>query len=566
MRCKQTFTSVLKNLSIEVYEIRNIGDLLMLDLQERRRIDVIQKYQILDTPPEQTYDNLVHLASEICRTPMSFVTIVDKNRQWYKAKKGIEIQESELSFCSYTILEPSLFIIEDTHNDPRFANSPYVIGGPKIRFYAGVALRNKENISFGTLCVLDTSPRKIEKSQMEALKILAEQVMTLLELRRVASELEEKKENLRIALDSGKMGSLQIDLDELRISADESFSKLTGMNVSLKNEKFNIISAHLKGCDVFLNDLKKAALEQIELNSVFLAEPVKSAPLWIQARGKILVSASGKRIFTGVWIDVSAQKQKETTIEKQRQLIAHQFKMASIGEMAGGVSHEINNPLSIVLGRIAQAKMNIEENFSRGEVLNYLTKAENAANRISQTIKSLRDFSGDSFDEAQQIVSVQAIVKNVLELCAAKLDTKGVVVSLPELRPSLEIECRKRQIAQVLFQLLSNAYEALKNVAEKKIWIVVEEQSDRVLIKVSNSGPKIDTDIREKMENPFFSTSDTKQGLGLSICRGLVESHGGKFYLDGKSHFTSFVFELFKKLPKENASLINTQKLVSNQF
>lgn len=167
---------------------------------ERERIRELESYSILDTLPEADYDGLTRIASQICGTPISLITLLDNKRQWFKSHHGLEVSETpkEQAFCAYAIRNPDeLYIVEDARKDELFKTNPLVTGAPNIVFYAGVPLKTKKGYPLGTLCVIDTKPRTLSKQQKESLDALATQVMNLLELRKANMELERKNESLK---------------------------------------------------------------------------------------------------------------------------------------------------------------------------------------------------------------------------------------------------------------------------------------------------------------------------------------------------------------------------------
>lgn len=153
---------------------------------ESKRTEALLDYQVLDTAPEDSFDALTRLAAYICQTPIAAISLTDRKRQWYKSKIGFISQEEprDITFCAYTILQKELLVVQDTLTDERFATNPFVICDPYIRFYAGVPLINLDGLVLGTLCVLDHVPRDFSSEQQEALRIVALQVVTQLELRR----------------------------------------------------------------------------------------------------------------------------------------------------------------------------------------------------------------------------------------------------------------------------------------------------------------------------------------------------------------------------------------------
>jgi GAF domain-containing protein len=162
---------------------------------ERQRLKVLWEYSVLDTMPEEIFDDLTELAAKICEAPVAMITLVDEDRQWFKAKVGVSINETsrDISFCAHAITQPGLFIVPDASRDERFSDNPLVISDPKVRFYAGAPLVSPDGYALGTLCVIDKVPRELRAEQKQALRILARHVVSQLELRRRSKELADAR-------------------------------------------------------------------------------------------------------------------------------------------------------------------------------------------------------------------------------------------------------------------------------------------------------------------------------------------------------------------------------------
>ncbi|MEW6495447.1 MAG: PAS domain S-box protein, partial [Cyanobacteriota bacterium] len=160
---------------------------------EAARLEALCRYNLLDTLPEETFDDFTRLAAQICETPIALMTVVAQNRQWIKSKVGLTITEiaREISFCTHTILQQDVLIIRDTFADKQFTDNPLVIAEPYIRFYAGAPLITAEGYALGTLCVIDYVPRELSSVQLEMLRTLSHQIVRQLELRRKLTQLEE---------------------------------------------------------------------------------------------------------------------------------------------------------------------------------------------------------------------------------------------------------------------------------------------------------------------------------------------------------------------------------------
>lgn len=169
----------------------------------QQRLAALERYDILDTPAEQDFDDLTFLAAFICDTPMASITLLDAKRQWFKSKLGFEMDETpiEHAFCARTIEQRGVFNVADARKDERFARNPFVLGDPHIRFYAGAPLLSDDDVPLGTICVLDSVPKALSSQQQEALAALSRQVINQMEQKRITRDLAralvEKEEALK---------------------------------------------------------------------------------------------------------------------------------------------------------------------------------------------------------------------------------------------------------------------------------------------------------------------------------------------------------------------------------
>jgi GAF domain-containing protein len=160
--------------------------------REAERLKALADYHVLDSAPEDAFDDLAKLAGQICGCPISLITLIDEKRQWFKARVGLEMSETprEESFCAHAILDSmNLMIVPDATHDKRFADNPLVTSNPNIRFYAGAPLLTPGGLPVGSLCVIDRQPRQLAPEQFGALRIIGRQVSHMLELRRVSRAL-----------------------------------------------------------------------------------------------------------------------------------------------------------------------------------------------------------------------------------------------------------------------------------------------------------------------------------------------------------------------------------------
>ena len=183
--------------------------------RDELRVEKLKSYLILDTEAESQFDRLTGLAAAICKTPIALVSLLDDSRQWFKSRIGLDTCETprDISFCQFAIHQDAFFEIEDAHQDERFSENPLVTGPPYVRYYGGQPLITPDNFRIGTICVIDTKPRKLDAGQKESMGVLAHEIVMHLELRiktiqlKKANELENRRAQ-DLLIQSGKLASL----------------------------------------------------------------------------------------------------------------------------------------------------------------------------------------------------------------------------------------------------------------------------------------------------------------------------------------------------------------------
>jgi len=215
------------------YPVRTVP----LPPNELQRLEALCDYQIFDTTPEETFDELTRLAAQICQTPIALISLINGDRQWFKSKVGLTVTETprDIAFCAYTILQKELFIVQDALNDERFASNPLVTSDPNIRFYAGAPLINHDGFALGTLCVIDYVPRELNSEQAEALQTLASQAVTQMDLRCDLTRAIQKRKQVnkelhetRTMLDNAFEGISRLDAQGRYIVVNRVYASTVG--------------------------------------------------------------------------------------------------------------------------------------------------------------------------------------------------------------------------------------------------------------------------------------------------------------------------------------------------
>ncbi len=334
---------------------------------EKQRLLDLKSYQILDTPPEKILDEIAKIASLVCDVPISLITFLDEDRQWFKAKIGLEVPQTkkEDSFCQHALQEPKeVLIVNDSLTDDRFANSPLVTGSPYIRFYAGAPLETPDGNVLGTLCVIDRKPREITENQKKALQLLAKQAMDYLNTRKVVLAQKDK---------------IETDTNKLKKITDNVPGGIFQLKATMEGELFfEFLSSGIKeiisdvdfaesktSLDAFFNQIHSDDLQSFKEN---LNNSIKNST---ELRKEYRVK-SGEDYR---WHLVTAKPEKltdgSTVLYGSFQDITHHVEYEkAMEEIAFDISHVLRRPVATLLG--LTDLISSEKKITKNELLKYV--------------------------------------------------------------------------------------------------------------------------------------------------------------------------------------------------
>jgi PAS domain S-box-containing protein len=298
----------------------------------------------------------------------------------------------------------------------------------------------------------------------------------------------------------------------------------------------------------FFESVRKAMQDRIPTESL---ETFQSS--WFEIR--TYPFSEGVSLF---FRDVTEKKHLEAVLEEQRAKAAMSSKMSTLGEMASGVAHEINNPLMIILTRTEQLNdMASTGRINAALVKQCAEKIHHTVMRISRIVKALRSFGRDGENDPFESATLNTIVEETLELCSEKFAFNRVQLRVTGLDDSVSLQCRPVQVSQILLNLLNNSFDAVRDATRLRwVHLDVRVEDNQIRIRVTDSGNGIIPKIRQKLFQPFYTTKEVGHGtgLGLSISRNIALAHAGSLEYDETNPNTSFVLTLPRKATTQLAA------------
>jgi PAS domain S-box-containing protein len=522
---------------------------------EQARLEVLRSYEVLDTPPEPSFDDITQLAAQLCAAPIALIALIDEERVWLKSRTGTDTFQfpRDAVFCGRAAVHPQLHVVPDTLADPLTAQHPLVVLPPHIRSYAGAPLLTPQGVALGTVCVADVVPRELTAQQLRGLETLARQVVSQLELRRMnllqtrlIEELRTSSERFSVIQHAANDIVWDWDLQTGKVSWNERVTEVLGYPPQEVREDSGWWPSL-----VHPDDRERVA-------EGFRRAVHGGKPLWtdeyrlrrangtyarVLDRGAILRNPAGAptRIL-GTVVDMSER-------EEMRARLALADRMASVGTLAAGVAHEINNPLAYVIANLDFARQELEMAAAShappdgDELSQALREAREGAERVRLIVKDLKTFSRPD-DTRLERVDLRRAIDSAATLAWNEIRHRARLVKA--YGPVPEVLANEARLGQVFLNLLINAAHAIPEGAadrnEIRVSTRVDEQG-RVVAEVSDTGAGIPEEIRPRVLEPFFTTKPLGEGtgLGLSICHGIVLSLGGELQFDtGVGQGTTF--------------------------
>lgn len=544
--------------------------------REAARLKALEEYEILDTPEEQDFEDVVKLASNICNASIGLITFVDDCRQWFKAKVGLEkvgvgVRETakDISFCAHTIHGDNLMEVEDTLKDERFTGNPLVLEGPKIRFYAGVPLITPRGHKLGTLCVLDCQPRTLTKQQQFALEVLAKYIIQLLELRikkknlvlaqkdhkSLKEKMQRQERTLARIQRAARIGMFEFDIavDSLKIS--EGFCDLFGIKPTSQINKTQYLELvhpdDLPGFKNYLNSLQKGTARRFTYD-YRCNKKRKGQHIHIRTIGEVVRNEKAEPMqLIGIKQDITRQKWYEQQLEEQN---AELMKVnEELDNFVYRVSHDLRAPIASLLG-LAEI-IDGEEDINKVHELLLLVKK--TLEKQDKFIKDILDYSRNSRQEIQaEIIDFHKLLEDIFSEYTFVPQYKQVEFGYIVVQDVFFMTDLYR-LRVILNNLISNAFKYLQYHKENAfVKVKVNADAAKAIIEVADNGTGIPANHLPKIFEMFYRATDQQpgSGLGLYIVKETISKLKGEVSIESQQGEGSVFRVSLPNLAKEELS------------
>lgn len=553
-------TTVLNYFRPCIWTFHDMGTRIDDVLLSPARLDELLRLRLLDTPPEEPFDRLTRLAARLLEAPVALLSLIDDHRQFFKSACGLSphwmsIRETPLShsFCKHVVASALPLVVEDARLHPLVRENP-VIKELNVVAYLGIPLTTPKGTTLGSFCVIDSQPRKWNLTDQQTLAELAMSVMSEIALRFAHDEMRTANSNL--LREGMKRETLlqALDRSSTRLRAAQ---RLAGVGSFV----LHVTAAHHghwsdEACRIFATTAAQAPVTvpdfaerlvhpedrqrvatviertmnlqqscQIEYRTSKVGGEVHTLLTAIEPE----INANGDRAALLTVLDISKRIQAEAKLEAYRGELWHVARLATAGEMATVIAHELNQPLaSIAHTAYACERLIANGRIERGEIVEHLASIAGQAKRASKIIGQIRSYVRKQ-PSAPRPLDFNQVVDDILDMLAPLSLKQGIEIKRIRARARLAMVGDEIQLGQLVLNLVRNAFDAVTaNPASQRIVAVAtrrEISRARIVLEVADNGPGIAADGLDAIFEPFFSTRSHGLGMGLPIAKTIAEAH-----------------------------------------
>lgn len=497
----------------------------------------------LEPGRDTVLEEIVALASEICDAPVSLVSIIEGDRQWFKSGVGWDETETprDVSFCGYAILEPDRpLIVTDATTDERFADNPLVTGPPGIHFYAGIPLVTEDGHALGSLCVIDHVPRELGDSQRRNLERLASIASIHLRAERERRALERLAEaELRSAtvIDSSLDAIVSSDADGTIVAWNPAAERIFGFTAeqAVGARLGDLIvppslrESHQHGMSRYLATGEAKILgRRLELSAMHADG--RELPVELT----VVEVSKDPRVYTAHLRDITERREVERLLREQNARLLELSRMRE--ELVATVSHELRTPVTSISSIVELMQDDAELPERSRELLAVVHRSAQRLGRLVNDLLLIAEDEAGGVKIRTELVDAGAIVEDVCALAMPEAARRGLEIRT-RCTVSEPVEADPDRIAQVVGNLLSNAlhFTSEGGVIDVR---VSSAAADSWRIEVQDSGVGVPAGEIEHLFDPFYRASTASEsgargsGLGLPIVKAIVSAHGGTVGVD----------------------------------
>lgn len=501
---------------------------------ERERLAALHRLRVLDTVPEEVFDRIVRLASTILDVPIALVSLVDADRQWFKASVGLGARETsrDVAFCAHTILDDEILVVEDATQDQRFRDNPLVTGQPDIRFYAGAPLIAAGDLRIGTLCAIDRAPRSLSERESTALRDLADMTMAELELRAENATQRDLLEMTRRALDLSHVGVLSFSLPDLSLQVtDEALSVLgyARHEIHAPMNAWTADQVHPRDRDDVQACVQRLAQGRTEVEECFARiRRCDGSYAWFA-----ITLFRGESQLLGTIRDVDAAMASMAELRRMND---------DLRLFTRAIAHDMSEPLRAVIGfgtRLQSQATGLVE--PQRTHLGFMVEG---AERMREQIEGLRAYlvlEQDALDAER--VELSEVLRDVGDDLRLLLDGDAElhVGELPAVRGV------RHQLRALFQNLVQNALKFRRTEVPARVQVFSRARDGAICVE--DNGVGLPEGAAERAFELFArlhrDSRVSGSGVGLTVCKRIVELHDGRIWHEpAEAHGARFCVSL----------------------